>query len=75
MDCSQKINQSKTKEEIKDIHIYKCAGCGELFESAGFAERCPKCGCRVLIHKKGEQRRAKGCCCTGGCAGCGGCSH
>ncbi|MCF0248279.1 MAG: hypothetical protein HUJ86_06710 [Synergistes sp.] len=60
--------------EVTAEHVYKCAECGLVFTSEGFAERCPECRCRVLIHQKGEARRGKNCC-SGSCAGCGGCSH
>ncbi len=61
--------------EIKPRHVYKCAECGLVFETEDFAEKCPRCRCRMLIHRQGEPRRAKGCSCGGSCAGCGGCSH
>ncbi|MCD7952949.1 MAG: hypothetical protein LUG14_08530 [Synergistaceae bacterium] len=61
--------------QVEALHIYKCAECGLVFETETFAEKCPRCRCRVLIHQKGEMRRAKGCNCGGSCAGCGGCSH
>ncbi|WP_352401274.1 hypothetical protein [Synergistes jonesii] len=61
--------------EVEEKHLYRCAECGLEFASGGFAEQCPQCRCRVLIHVKGEARRGKKSCCTGSCAGCGGCSH
>lgn len=59
----------------EEKHVYRCADCGLVFECDDFAEKCPNCRCRVLIHEKGEARRSGGKCCSGSCAGCGGCSH
>lgn len=57
------------------MHVYKCARCGKIFETENYAERCPECGCKVLIHKEGERRRGKACsgCPSHNCASCGGC--
>ncbi|MDR1481260.1 MAG: hypothetical protein LBI74_01395 [Synergistaceae bacterium] len=58
------------------MHVYRCAECGRQFETEGFASRCPSCRCKVLVHIKGERRRAKSC--SGNCGpscSCGGCGH
>ena len=57
------------------MHKYKCASCGKIFTSAGFADQCPECFCKVLIHLEGEKRSGKKCAsCSGhNCASCGGC--
>ncbi|MDO5114699.1 MAG: hypothetical protein Q4D58_01240 [Synergistaceae bacterium] len=62
------------RTEIAAEHSYRCADCGLIFASESHAEKCPRCRCRVLIHLKGEPRAGKKCC-SGSCAGCGGCSH
>jgi DNA-directed RNA polymerase subunit RPC12/RpoP len=56
------------------MHVYKCAECGNKFETEGFASRCPICRCKVLIHEEGEMRRASKCSgesCGHGCS----CGH
>ena len=58
------------------MHVYRCAECGKQFETDGFASRCPSCRCKVLVHVKGERRRAKNC--SGNCGpscSCGSCGH
>lgn len=39
------------------MHKYRCASCGHIFTSENFAEKCPECGSRILIHKEGEPRK------------------
>ncbi|MDR3281316.1 MAG: hypothetical protein LBT23_12500 [Synergistaceae bacterium] len=59
------------------MHVYSCAECGEKFETEEFANRCPICRCKVLIHIEGERRKAKNCSggnCGHGCS-CGSCHH
>ncbi|MCE5201884.1 MAG: hypothetical protein LLF78_05160 [Synergistaceae bacterium] len=52
------------------MHTYRCAECGHTFKTKDFAEKCPECRCRVLVHVEGERRKKKNC--TGGnCASCG----
>lgn len=36
------------------MHKYRCASCNKEFESANFAQRCPHCRGKVLIHLEGE---------------------
>lgn len=55
------------------LHTFKCANCGEVFESDKKEFECPHCGSRVLIHEKGEQFRSKSC--SGSCSGCSGCGR
>ncbi len=59
------------------MHVYSCAECGQKFQTENFANRCPICRCKVLIHLEGERRKAKGC--SGNCSpscSCGGtCGH
>ncbi len=60
------------------MHVYRCAECKHVFETENFANRCPECRCKVLIHEEGERRRSKAGCSKGGgcsCGGCGSCSH
>ena len=70
-----KINETASENAKTAAHLYKCARCGNIFKSEGFAEKCPNCGCRVLIHEKGEQRCGKNAGCGGNCSCCGGCGH
>jgi DNA-directed RNA polymerase subunit RPC12/RpoP len=56
------------------MHVYKCAECGNKFETEDFASRCPVCRCKVLIHEEGEMRRTNKC--SGGNCGHGcSCGH
>lgn len=59
------------------MHVYACADCGEKFDTEGFANKCPHCRCKVLIHLEGEPRKAKSCSgnCSPSCSCGGGCCH
>ncbi|MCK9340807.1 MAG: hypothetical protein GX056_00175 [Synergistaceae bacterium] len=55
------------------MHKYRCASCGHIFTSENFAEKCPECGSRILIHKEGEPKKNSTCSCKGGnCSSCAG---
>lgn len=60
-------------EEVIFLHTFKCASCGERFDSEKRESRCPYCKGKVLIHEKGEQFRSKSC--NGSCSCCSGCGH
>ncbi len=49
--------------EKETIRRYRCAACGETFDSGEKPEKCPKCRCRVLFVLEGEPlpRQANGC--------------
>ncbi|MEA4871268.1 MAG: hypothetical protein VB076_00410 [Synergistaceae bacterium] len=48
------------------MHKYKCASCGHVFSAENFAEKCPECGSRILIHKEGEPKKNRACRCKRG---------
>ncbi|HAA47238.1 MAG TPA: hypothetical protein DCE03_01940 [Synergistaceae bacterium] len=60
-------------DKIKEIHKYRCACCGGRFDCESFADRCPACGGKVLIHEAGERKRSRAGCRKTSCAGCSGC--
>ena len=53
------------------MHKYKCASWGHGFYADNFAEKCPECRSRILIHKEGEQKKNSLCSSKGGsCSSC-----
>lgn len=58
------------------MHKYRCASCNKEFESANFAQRCPYCRGKVLIHLEGESPKKRSAACSGGsCSSCSGCGR
>ncbi|SIN64916.1 hypothetical protein SAMN05444368_0687 [Acetomicrobium flavidum] len=58
------------------MHKYRCAMCNKIFESSSFAQRCPICGGKVLIHLEGDMPKKRSSACAGGsCSTCHGCGR
>ncbi|WP_050802122.1 hypothetical protein [Thermanaerovibrio velox] len=67
------VLDGKSGEEVFGLHVYRCVECGKRIETEGHISSCPHCRCKVLIHEKGERRKA--CSCGGSkCGTCGSCS-